>query len=141
MINQRHWKPLFVFFSLMMFFVAASSVLAEGGQGDPGRGGTGDPPPSVVPITVKIDNPFKFGGDLFSFVEALVGEVILPIGGVLCVLAFIYSGFMYVWARGNPSEIDNAHRALLYSSIGTAILLGAWVIAEALRNTLNQLVR
>jgi len=71
--------------------------------------------------------------------KSIVNNVLLPIGGVLAVLAFIYSGFLYVVAQGNESKIDEAHRALLYTSVGTAILLGAWVIVGVIEKTVNQL--
>lgn len=90
-----------------------------------------------VPVSLK--NPFSVGNDLFKLMEALVNKVVLPIGGVLCVLGFIYAGFMYVTAGGNSTKIGDANRALLYSAVGTAILLGAWVIASVIRNTINAL--
>ena len=91
-------------------------------------------------VRFKLDNPFKVGDDLFELVENIVNKIIMPIGGVLCVLAFIYAGFMYVTARGDTAQIKTAHTALLYAAIGTAILLGAWVIASVIRNTINQVI-
>lgn len=120
-------KLRFVFGSLILLGITfANSVFA-------------DPPSGGGVNIVKLENPFKFGNDLYSFVEALINGIVLPLGGMLCVLAFIYAGFLYVKARGNEDEIKNAHRAFLYSAIGTAILLGAWAIANAVRATIGQL--
>ncbi len=57
----------------------------------------------------------------------------------MAVLAFIYSGFLYVMAQGDETKIKTAHRALLYTAIGTAVLLGAAVISAVITATINQL--
>jgi hypothetical protein len=71
--------------------------------------------------------------------KAIVNNVLLPIGGVLAVLGFIWSGFLYVMAQGNSTKIADATRALSYTAIGTAILLGAWAITDVISGTITQL--
>ncbi len=114
----------------------ARVALAQSGGGPGGNEGG---PSKNVNVPIQLDNPFSVGNDLFELADALVNKVVLPIGGVLCVLGFIYAGFVYVTARGNPTKISTAHNALLYSAIGTAILLGAWVIASVIKNTIMAL--
>jgi predicted permease len=101
-----------------------------------------DSNPSVG-VRFSIDNPFNCGGvspcTLFSFLRSIIDNIILPIGGVLAVLAFIFSGFLYVMAQGNETKLKTAHNALLYTAIGTAILLGSWVLAKVIETTVNQL--
>lgn len=89
----------------------------------------------------SIPNPLKCGADctIFKLLGNIIQNIILPIGGVIAVLAFIYSGFLYVMARGNPTKIATANQALLYSAIGTVLLLGSWVIANILQNTITSL--
>ncbi len=92
----------------------------------------------------SIPNPFNCGGvggncNLFIFINTIVDRVLLPIGGILVVLAFIYSGFMYVMAQGKPTDIEKANKALLYTAIGAAILLGARVLSAVIANTVNSL--
>ncbi len=110
-----------------------------GGTTGAGSAGGSTQPAPALSVPIMLENPFSVGNNLFEIMEALVNKVILPIGGVLCVLGFIYAGFMYVTAGGNPTSIATASRALLYSAVGTAILLGAWVIANVIRNTINAL--
>src|ERR1051325_3277782 len=120
---------LIIFFSLGASFVAAQEPDEFANTPD----STSNMPDSTSnPVKITIDNPFKKGvGDtLFDLAQAIVNNIILPIGGVVAVVAFIYSGFKYVMARGNENEIKEAHRALLYTAIGTALLLGAWVFAN-----------
>jgi hypothetical protein len=102
--------------------------------------GTGVTAPSSN-VTGHIENPFGSTGantlpDLF---QKIINSIIIPIGGVACILAFIYSGFLYVMAQGEDKKIQNAHRALLYTAIGTAVLLGAGVIANVITTTVDQL--
>ncbi len=110
-----------------------------GGAGTPGAGGAGNPPASS---NITIDNPLACGNNctLFTFLKMIIDNVILPLGAVLAVLAFIYSGFKYVMAQGDKSAIEEAHRALLYTAIGTALLLGAWVFANVIKATVDQLI-
>lgn len=126
--------PIVLFFSL-----GISSVLAQGGSAPTGPGGTAPTSPPVN-VTVTLDNPFNVGGNLYDVAKAIVNNVVLPIGGVLCVLAFIYAGFLYVTAQGNTNKIATANKALLYAAIGTAVLLGAWAIATVIQNTVGKLI-
>ena len=97
------------------------------------------PPASTIDASAKIDNPFKTGGNLVDLFKAILNNVVLPVGAVASVLAFVYSGFLYVKAQGNEAELKTAHKAILYTVIGTVILIGAAVIADVIGNTINQL--
>jgi len=123
-----------IFFALGAILVVAQGNPPTGGGNPPTGGGN---PDVVVPIELK--NPFSGGDSLFALLEKIISDILMPIGGVLAVLAFIYSGFLYVMAQGNESKLATAHKALLYTSIGTAILLGSWVLAKVIETTINQL--
>jgi hypothetical protein len=122
--------------SLLILFVLFSTLAhaQPTGGGNPPTGG-GNP----NPISINFPNPFSGGDSLFGLLRTIVNNIILPIGGVVAVLAFIYAGFLYVTAQGNESKLATAHKALLYTSIGTAVLLGSWVLANAICSTINQL--
>ncbi len=97
-----------------------------------------------VPISTSIPNPFNCGGagggcNLITFINVVVDRVVLPIGGIVAVLAFIWSGFMFVTAQGDEKKIEQARTALLYTAVGTAILLGARVLTGVLENTINSI--
>lgn len=88
-----------------------------------------------VTIDAKIQNPIGPNMDtLPDFIRQII-NVVLVVGVPILVLAIIYAGFLYVKAQGNPGELEVAHRTLLYTVIGGALLLGAFVIAEAIRAT------
>lgn len=92
-----------------------------------------------VTVGIKLENPLKaeYGNSLQDLLKGIVNEILLPLGGILAVLAFIYSGFLYVTAQGDETKIKKAHKALLYTAIGTAVLLGAWMISTVIANTIN----
>jgi len=51
----------------------------------------------------------------------------------------IYTGFLFVMARGNPSKIEEARTALLWTLIGGVILLGAQGITLAIQETVTSI--
>lgn len=134
---------LVIVFSLGTAFVYAQTP--SGSTPNPGptpSGSVSNQPSGSVsnpaPIGIDIPNPFRVKGDLFDLIKFIVNEIVLKIGAVLCVLAFIYSGFLYVTAQGNSTQITKANSALLNSAIGTAVLLGSWTIANVIQGTVNQ---
>lgn len=104
------------------------------------QGGTNPNPPNVGG---RISNPLKdsVGSTIPALLNAIVDQILIPIGAILAVLAFIWAGFKFVTAQGSEPKIDEAKRALLYAAVGTAILLGAKVITTVLKNTLDALAR
>ena len=97
-------------------------------------------PPVVVETT--IDNPLGSGNleDIPSFIEAII-RIILTVGVPIVTLAIIYSGFLFVEVQGNPEKLKKAKSALMVTLIGAALLLGAWVLAEAIGATVDDIKR
>ena len=106
-------------------------VYAQGGGNPPGGGNPG--------VNIGLTNPFGANTSLFGLMKKITNDILLPIGGILAVLAFIYSGFLYVTAQGKETQISKAHKALLYTAIGTAVLLGATALASVICVTIQQL--
>ena len=93
-------------------------------------------PPSDPNAQGKIVNPLGPNGptSITDFIQTfLVG--VLKVGIPVVALAIIYSGFLFVEARGNTEKLTKAKSALLYTIIGAAILLGSWAIAGLIANT------
>ncbi len=74
-----------------------------------------------------------------GIVNVLVKNIVIPIAIPLLGMAIMYTGFLFVRARGNPEKIKEAKEALKYTLIGGAIILGAYVIAEALQATIQDM--
>ena len=112
------------FYSLVVYLTLIRSV-----------GATGDD----TEIRGRVPNPFKFGEDIFAFFSAVLDGVVLPVASVICVLSFIWAGFLYVTARGDKNQIAKAHKAFTYTAVGTAIVLGAWAIFSTISGTVSGL--
>lgn len=119
---------------------AATTDVSNNPTTDISNNPTTDVSNSGCRATFCLENPFKIGNNLYDVLKNIVHNVLLPIGGILCVLAFIFAGFKYVTAQGDPKAIDTAHKMLLYASIGTVLLLGAEVFSTAISNTVNSLM-
>ena len=115
------------------FLVQAQDTGGPGAKAD--AGGIGQP---SVNMNIIINNPFK-QDTIKGLIETIVNDILIPIGGVVAVIMIMWAGFLYVTARGDPGQIKKAHDALLWAVIGAAILLGAWVISQAIGKTIDQL--
>ena len=93
-----------------------------------------------VPILAQaqgLENPLQ-ATTLQQFLEQIL-TVVIQIGYLVAVFFFVYSGFKFVTAQGNDSEITAAKKMLLWTVIGTAILIGAHVISAAIKATVDNL--
>ncbi len=96
-------------------------------------------------LKVAIDNPIcdKKGGtgctttikDLIAKILKVVIEFAIPV----IIVMVIYSGFLYVVARGKPEAIETAHKTLTWTLIGAAIILGAQLISNVIIDTVSNI--
>lgn len=93
-------------------------------------------PPEMDPA-LKVKNPIS-SESLIELIKNVL-EGVIKIGMPVIVLAIIYSGFLFVSAQGNSEKLGEAKRALLYTLIGAAILLGSWGIAQLITDTVKAL--
>ncbi len=107
--------------------------------------GSTTPTPSVgstTPTGVKIDsgikNPIPGIGTIPDFIQSIL-QFVLYLAVPLIVLAIIYSGFLFVMAAGNTEKLGKAKKTLLYTLIGAALLLGSYVIAGAIKGTVEEI--
>jgi hypothetical protein len=88
-----------------------------------------------------LKNPLAPGLDTFPKIfAAVVNNIILPIAVPFLAIMFIYAGFLFVEARGKPEKLTQAKETLKYTFIGAGLVLGAFVIANALQATVGQLL-
>ena len=101
---------------VLITFLYAPSVSAQGPSGS----------------SVELDNPLKV-----DTIEELLYEILqifIVIATPIVIFFIIYAGFMYVTARGNPANLEKAHRALIYALIGGVLIIGAVAIGEIIKN-------
>lgn len=89
-----------------------------------------------MPLTTfgqeEIQNPIKAG--TFAKLVEDITDIILKIGLPLAAVMIIYSGFLFVTARGNEEQLKKARTNFYWAIIGAAVIIGARVIAGAVVN-------
>lgn len=117
--------------ALSFIGVANTHVLAEG-DAAPAEEGT-------VDLGFKLDNPLSSEVDtLPEFLYEII-HIFLIVGVPIVALAIIYCGFLFVIARGNSEKLSEAKKALGYTLLGAAILLGAFVISNIIQSTVDDI--
>ena len=87
----------------------------------------------------KLLNPLRSEfSTLDKFLTGLL-DVLVQIAFPIIVLAVIYTGFLFVVARGNKDKLEEAKRAFLWTVIGGLVVLGAAALSKAIEGTVNQL--
>lgn len=136
---NKNLKRIFHYLSafclvLMIVFSFSGTVLADppslGNPHDHDQTPSGD---------FTFQNPLKQD---YNTVEAFIGailEVVVKVGIPVLTLMIIWSGFLFVTARGSDEKLSTAKKAFAYAVIGAAIVLGAFVIEQALQGTVDQL--
>lgn len=105
----------------------ASHDSSVGGGDDDSSVGRGD--------LVTVQNPLE--ADNITELFASIIDVILVFAIPIIVFFIIYAGFLYVTARGNEGTIQKAHMALLYALIGGLLILGARVLIDVVKGTVE----
>jgi hypothetical protein len=108
--------------SLTLLLLAPLSVTAEG--------------PEVIKVELK--NPLKFENltDLFEAILSVVMVLATPV----IVFFIIYAGFLYVTARGNAQQVEQATKALTYAIIGGVIVLGSFALITIIDNLVTAFI-
>ncbi|HTH93137.1 MAG TPA: pilin [Candidatus Paceibacterota bacterium] len=89
-----------------------------------------------APLNIHLINPLTGVStipDVINKILSIVIRVALP----LIILFFIWSGLTFIFAQGNPTKIQTAKRMFFYTVIGMLLILGAWVITNAIIGTVN----
>lgn len=137
--------PVIVFlglFATSFFVVSADTWGAEGGN-NTGVPGTNDGVGGVNPgspngtQSLNLVNPLK-SDTIEAFIFAII-DIILVFALPIVIFFIMYAGFLYTTARGNVSQIEQAHTALLWALIGGVVVLGAKVIVEVVQGTVEGL--
>lgn len=89
--------------------------------------------PALLPNPVAFDNPLDL---LAQILHLTIRWFVFP----LILLSWLYSGFLYVKAQGNPEEITYAHNWLLYTFIGTVIIMLAETLFAVLSSTIASII-
>lgn len=64
-----------------------------------------------------------------SFIKSVIA-VFSAIAGLVATFFLVMGGFSYITSSGNPEHLDKAKRTIMFSLIGLAIVIGAFVISN-----------
>lgn len=64
-----------------------------------------------------------------SFIQSVI-QVLVTLASLASVGFFVWGGFGYITSSGNPEALDRSKKTILYSAIGLAVTLGAFVLSN-----------
>lgn len=87
----------------------------------------------AVALPLLIAHPVFASDGNVAQVETFIRNIIKVVAGLAGLVAtgfFVAGGFVYITSTGNPERLDRAKHTLLYSGIGLAIVIAAFVISN-----------
>ena len=75
-------------------------------------------------LNINLDNPLGTTTDINGFIAKILDGMVILLTPVIVVM-FLWTGFLFVQAQGNPEKLSAAKKSLLYTIIGAALVLGA----------------
>lgn len=64
-----------------------------------------------------------------TFIQGVI-QVLVTLAGLISAGFFVWGGIGYITSSGNPESLDRSKKTILYSAIGLAIVLGAFVLSN-----------
>lgn len=86
---------------------------------------------------VQLINPINYNS-LKELVTAII-DVIIQIAVPIAALFLIYSGYLFVSARGSEDDLKKAKSIFLWTLVGIAVLLGAKLLSGVIEGTIDQI--
>ena len=95
--------------------------------------------PSIIPAdaAIEIRNPLGRGTTLWDLIDRIIDFIFtisLSVGAIL----FIFAGYRFVTAAGDPEKIKTAKQMVLWTVIGLMVIISAkGIINFVVRDILN----
>lgn len=64
-----------------------------------------------------------------TFIKSII-QILVTIAGLVSAGFFVWGGFGYMTSSGNPEMLDRSKKTILYSAIGLAVVMGAFVLTN-----------
>jgi hypothetical protein len=119
----------------------ASGSLNQGVTGSAGAGYNAGGGSGGSNFSITFQNPLG-GANGVNNLETLairILDILTKIGSILVIIMIVLTGYKYVVAQGNPAKLTKAHESLRYTLLGAVLVLGAYVIAQVICNTANEI--
>ena len=69
-----------------------------------------------------------------SFIENII-QILTTLAGLLASGFFVWGGVRYITSSGNPEALEGAKETIMFSAVGLAITLGAFVLSNIVTQT------
>ena len=66
-----------------------------------------------------------------TFIKSII-QILVTLAGLTAAGFFVWGGVGYITSSGNPESLDRAKKTILYSAIGLAVVLGAFVLTNVI---------
>ena len=64
-----------------------------------------------------------------TFIQNII-QIMVTLAGMLATGFFVWGGVGYITSSGNPEHLDRSKKTILYSAVGLAVVLGAFVLSN-----------
>ena len=118
-----------LFFSSLMQVFAQSNGVGNSGSGGNGVGTSGGGEGFTNPLNSKT---------IIEFLTKII-DILLIFALPIIIFFIIYGGFLLVTAQGEEEKISRGGRAITWAVIGGVIALGANLIVDVIKNTVDTL--
>ena len=90
----------------------------------------------VVILALNIPPTPGDGINIINAIDVIIYGLMWPIFGGFAVVMFIYAGFLFLTAQGEPSKLSSARNAIIWGVVGVAVgLLSSsipWIVQSIL---------
>lgn len=83
--------------------------------------------------SVKLCDPLTGSNGESPTMQALIGRIIkgvLGLVGSLALAMFIYGGFTWMLAAGNPSSVEKGKQILIWATIGLIVIFSSYALVQ-----------
>ena len=96
-------------------------------------------PSGPLVIDLNLQNPLAGTIDNIPTLFQKIVDIIIKIAVPLVAIAILYSGFLFVTARGDESQLKTARGAFTFAVIGGLVLMLSWLVAQGIQEALTSL--
>lgn len=64
-----------------------------------------------------------------NFIKSII-KILASLAGLIATGFFMVGGFVYITSSGNPEKLERAKRTIMFSGLGLAITIAAFVISN-----------
>ena len=118
-----------LFFSTLMQVFAQTNSVGTSGSGSNGVGTLGGGSGFTNPLNSE---------SVIEFLTKII-DILLIFALPIIIFFIMYGGFLLVTAQGEPEELNKGKSAITWAVIGGVIALGANVIVDVIKNTVDTL--